>query len=253
MTGAHDPGRSAWHRAYALILVTLLLAACGGSRAPAIVTPISTSTPAPTATRSPDELAAAAALAAFVELAARDDLSFHLAQVTTASASGSSLGDVSYDLDVNGGNFAGTLNANGKTVRLVYVDGITWAKVSGGKWKKSAVMSPDDAADVANPWRYLGPLDKLEFVARKTGDPDHFEFRNAGDIPYQTTAMKQDGMHGTIDDLSVFLAPDGTPIGFRLHAIAAYTSGALAEQRVDSQTVIDISRFGEPITIKAPK
>jgi hypothetical protein len=253
MTGTHDPGRRARYRVPALILVTLLLAGCGGSRAPVDYAPIATSTPEPTATLSPDEVAAATAQAAFVNLAARDDLSFHLAQVATVSSFGSSLADVTYDLDVSGGNFAGTLKANGKTVRLVYVDGITWAKVSGGKWKKSAVMSPEDAADVANPWRYLGPLNKLEFVARGTGDPDRFEFRNAGDIPYQTTAMKEDGMHGTIDGLSVFLASDGTPIGFRLHATAAYTSGALAEKKVDSQTVIDISRFGEDITVKPPK
>lgn len=253
MTGAHDPGRPAWQRVLALALVTLLMAGCGGSRAPVVYAPLPTSSPEPTATLSPDEVAAATARAAFAELASRDDLSFHLAQVATVSASGSSLGDVTYDLDVSGGNFAGTLKANGKTVRLVYVDGITWAKVSGGKWKKSAVMSPEDAADVANPWRYLGPLDKLEFVDRPTTSPDRFEFRNAGSIPYQTAAMKQDGMHGTIDGLSVFLAADGTPIGFRLHSTAAYTSGALAEQKVDSQTVIDISRFGEAITVKPPK
>jgi hypothetical protein len=253
MTGTHDLGRPAWRHVQALVLVTLLLAGCGGSRAPVVYAPIPTSTPAPTATLSPDEVAAATALAAFADLAARDDLSFHLAQVATMSSSGSSLGDVTYDLDVSGGNFAGTLKANGKTVRLVYVDGITWAKVSGGKWKKSAVMSPEDAADVANPWRYLGPLDKLEFVARDAGNPDRFEFRNTGDIAYQTTAMKEDGMHGTIDGLSVFLASDGMPIGFRLHATAAYTSGALAEQKVDSQTVIDISRFGKTITVNPPK
>jgi len=256
MRRAHDAGHPVPTRMpalvlAALVLAALILAACGGAPPPAAIAP--TPSPSPTPTLNPDEVAAAAALAAFGELATRDDLSFHLAQVASASASGSTLMDVSYELDVSDGDFAGTARAGGTTIQLVYVDGITWAKSSGKPWKKSAAMTPDSVADILAPWKYLGPIEDLEFVARDPANPDRLEYRSTSDIPYQTADMERQGMQGTIDSLSLFLAPDGTPIEFRLHAIAAYTSGALAERKVDIQTAVDISRFGEPTTIKPPK
>jgi hypothetical protein len=209
--------------------------------------------PTATPTLSPDEAAAAAALASFGELAERDDLTYHLSQVATMRYNGEPAGDVADDVDVAGLDFAGTMSAAGKTVRVVFVDGVTWGRLGKGPWKKSAAMSSEDAADVVDIWRYLGPLDDLVFAGHNRSEPARLDFGNSRPVRYQTAAMKDQGMQGVIDKLVLSLAPDGTPVTLRFHATGSFTSGALAERKVDIESVIDISRFGEPITVKPPK
>ena len=72
-------------------------------------------------------------------------------------------------------------------------------------------------------------------------------------MAYQTAAMREQGMQGVIDDLTLTLASDGTPVGIRFHATGSFTSGALADRKVSIDSVIDVSRFGEAITITSPK
>jgi hypothetical protein len=235
----------------ALVLVLAVLASgCASATPPA---PQPTATAAPTSTLNPDEAAAAAALAAFGAITQRDDLTYHLAQTTALRVNGEWVGKVVNGLDVNGPDFAVTLTAAGKTMRVVYVDGVTWTKVGKQAWKKGVAPSAAAVTDVLDTWSYLGPLDGLAYAGRNRSDPANLDFTNSSQVPYQTTAMREEGMQGVIDELTLTLAPDGTPVALRFHAIGSYTSGALADRRVSMDSTIAITRFGEAIVVKPPK
>jgi hypothetical protein len=233
-----------------LLTVAVLVSGCARSAPPA---PGPTAVPTATPTLSPDEAAAAVALASFGALKERDDLAYHLSQQATMRFNGEPAGDVSDDIDVAGLDFAGTMAVAGETVRLVYVDGVTWAKVGKDAWKKGAAVSSEAAADVLDTWRYLGRIEDLVFAGRNHSDPARLDFENSRPVTYQTAAMKDQGMRAVIDKLTLTLATDGTPVTLRFHAIGSFVSGAMAERKVAIETVIDISRFGEAITVKPPK
>jgi hypothetical protein len=233
-----------------VMALAVVASGCAASTPPA---PQPTATPAPTPTLSPDEAAAAAALASFDALRDRDDLTYHPAQTTTQSVNGKSAGKAVHDLDVNGPDFAGTLSAAGKTMRVVHVDGVTWTKPGKRAWRKGGAPSAAAATDALDTWRYLGPRDGLAYAGRNHSDPANLDFTNSRQLAYQTTDMKEQGMQGVIDELTLTLAPDGTPVGLRFQAIGSYRSGALADRRVRMDSVIDISRFGETITVTPPK
>jgi hypothetical protein len=233
--------------------ILALAAIASGCAAPVPTAPQPSATPVATPSPGPDEVAAAAVLASFGRLMARDDLAYHLSQATTTRVSGRRAARSGSEIDVDGPSFAGTVSTTGNKVRVVQVDGVTWTKTGKRAWQKGSTPSSRAAEEVLDTWSSLVPLDGLAYAGRSSEDPSRLDFANTQPVDYQTTAMREQGMQGVIDELTLTLAPDGTPLGIRFHATGSFTSGALADRKAGIDTVIDITRFGEDITVTPPK
>jgi hypothetical protein len=231
--------------------LALGLAGCGGT---AVQTPVFFSLD-PTASPSltVDQLAAGDALTAFQALVADEALTFHVDVLATEKVNGRALPTTEQVLDVAGADFKGRLRMGGDTVRVVYREGTTWWKAGKSPWKKSARLSTKEAEDFTNVWRMLGDVSALEFKGRDPDRPDLFVFENARPITFQDHSFERAGAHGNVDSVTLTLQSDGTPVGYRAHMIATYISGAMADQKHDITTVVDVSGVGSDITVTAPK
>jgi hypothetical protein len=63
--------------------------------------------------------------------------------------------------------------------------------------------------------------------------------------------MKASGIVGSIPKMELFIADDGSPIRFTFTSEADATANGQA-QHVESDSTIDVTRFGDKIVIKAP-
>jgi hypothetical protein len=102
-------------------------------------------------------------------------------------------------------------------------------------------------------WRFLGPIDQLQYVGRVDGSPTRYRYRTTAPIPYHTAVMDQLGFPGTIDALALVLDANGTPVEVQFQASSRPTSGGMADMAFDMTSRLEFSRVGKPVTITAPK
>ena len=237
--------------ALAIALVPLVTG-CGSPRV--FITPAATPTPVPTAspTLDPDLDDAQAAKAAFKSLIAKPGLSFHLEQALNMVQQSGQSADATYVLDVSGKDLKAVIDAAGTTTDLVILDHATWARERGQKWQRGKRASDATIEDIVDVWRYLGPIDQLQYVGRGEGSPTRYRYRTTAVIPYHTAVMDQLGFPGTIDALELVLDADGTPVEYQFHASSRPTSGGMKDMAFDVTSRLEFSRVGKPITIKRP-
>jgi hypothetical protein len=254
----------------ALTVPIVVLVACGGtspSPAASVVAsatvPTASSTATATATAAPSSAApstaagqeptpeAAAALAAYFKAIAEPGQSFHLTQAADVSINGVSGGTFDYSLDVSGADFAAVIHATGVDVQIVALGDKMWTKQGTADWKAAA---PDDAIvqDIVSVFRYAGGPEDLVFVETSTvnGQTVH-RFQNAAPLPYQTASMRESGTIGSIPQITLSITDAGVPLGFAFSTTAETTVNG-TKQTIESASIIEITRFGEKIAIKAP-
>lgn len=253
-----------------LILALIVAAACGGgtpsaspsasataasvapSSAAPSATPTASSTAAPSVAVIETPAEAAAALAAYIEAVADPDRSFHLVQTASIILDGNRLGDAHYLLDVSKGDISADLEVLGQSVGIVAVADQMWIQQGTGDWTE---VTRDDSvlADVLDIFRYTGDPTALAFVETTAeGGTTLHTFRNAAPLPYQTSAMKDLGVTGSIPTLTLVIGDDGTPKVIRFSSSAEMPVGGAANQRVESDSTIAFTKFGEVIEIKSP-
>ena len=235
------------------VVVGLLVAGCASPKV--FITPVVTPTPPPTPTPTIDPYAdeAQAAKSAFATLIAKPGLSFHLEQALNIVQKSGQSADYTYVLDVSGKDVKAVIDAADTTIDLVILDHATWARERGQKWQRGKRANDATIKGIVDVWRYVGPIDQLEYVGRVDGTPERYRYRTTALIPYHTAVMDQLGFPGTIDGLELVLDGDGTPVEFQFHAASRPTSGGMADMAFDMTSKLEFSRVGKPVTITAPK
>jgi pyruvate/2-oxoglutarate dehydrogenase complex dihydrolipoamide acyltransferase (E2) component len=218
------------------------------SRAPATAAPTSapTTTAAVSRTPDPDQLAAAGALEAFGALTRSEDLSYHLAQTGTFEATAGSAA-FEYAIDVAGDDFSAVMTVGSQTSSLRAIGDTLYVQGEDGTWTETP-LDAGVAADITNPWQYLGSLDELTFVSRAPQQVDAFQFANGGPIDYQTNPMRESGIVGAITTLTFVVMPDGTPVEILFDAEAPDGQGGT----VAISSIVRFSDVGTPVVVEAP-
>jgi hypothetical protein len=258
-----------------LLIPAVLLAACGSgtttaspsASAAAVASPLATPvasavpsasssaapvTPAPSyLPGKPATPAASAALTAYFKAVADPAKSFHMVQSADVSVNGASAGKLDYTLDVNGIDFKAVASGLGVDLQLVALGDSMWVKQGTADWQKN----PRDngiITDITGVFEYVTSADDLVFLdtATQAGAKVH-HFSIDAPLPYQTASMKTSGIVGSIPKMELFIADDGAPIRFTFTSEADATANGQA-QHVESVSTVDVTKFGDKITIKAP-
>jgi hypothetical protein len=207
-------------------------------------------TAAPTPDRGP-------LVASFVELTKRPDLTYHW-HLDSSIQAGFSAMDITADMDVAGKDQAGTITfAQGKqkiVAEMVVKKGVVYTREAGGRWRKGDI--PADEA----------PVDPLTSVAagatflyagseRREGSRVVHQLRSKNWVlnDVQKIAASQ-GMSVKVAStrFDVFVSEKGVPEEGRFTArMSMVVDGQKINVTVSGSYTF--SRFGEPITIKAPK
>lgn len=187
-----------------------------------------------------------AVMRAYTAQVAKPDRSFHLVQTGTFSA-GSQTSDLHYELDAAGGDMAAVLRVAGQTVEIRVVGGTGFAH-SGSGWQ-TLPGGTDIARDVLDIFRYVGDPANLRFVERvQESGVALFHFRAINPVPYQTSEMRTLGLTGSIPELDFFVRQDGVPVRITFRSTAKQ-----GNTTVEARSTVEFSRWGEPITITAPR
>lgn len=235
------------------VVLGLLLVGCGSPKY--FITPVVTPTPVPTPspTLDPNRDAAQAAKKAFASLIAKPGLSFHVEQALTLAQKTGQVADATYVLDVSGKDVKAVITVGSSTTDLVILNHATWARQRGQGWQRGKYANDPTIEGITDVWRYLGPIDQLEYVGKVDGSPKRYRYRSTAPIPYRTAVMDRLGLPGSIDSLELVLEADGTPVEYQFHGSSRPTSGGLADLAFEMTSKLEFSRFGEPVTIKRPK
>ncbi len=120
----------------------------------------------------------------------------------------------------------------------VYDSG-TWHKVKRSKMKAELADMVDSVQIIKDPndLRYMGP----ERVGKK--DLEHFRVNRT--LTYEGGF----GVKGKYDTFDVWVMTDGTPVKFE----ATFSAEDAKIGKVNGKMVVDFTKFGGPIKVKAPK
>jgi hypothetical protein len=186
------------------------------------------------------------ALRAYTAELAKPGRSFHLVQTGTISAGGQTR-DLYYELDASGGDMAAVMTVAGQTVEVRVVGGTAFAHAGSG-WQ-TVPGGMDVARDILDVFRYVGDTANLRFVERvQESGTAVFHFRAINPVPYQTSEMRALGLTGSIPELDFFVRQDGVPVRVIFRSTAQQGNAT-----VEARSTIEFSRWGEPITITAPR
>jgi hypothetical protein len=230
------------HARTAASLAVAVLALAGCSTAAPTLAPV---TPAPTI----DTANAAASLTRFNTLVRSQTTSMHLEQTTSVVAAAASqsvsLGS-NYRMDVSGVDFAATIFAGNQTVEFRSIAGIGYVKAGTQPWVQ-APLDPVLLSDIVNPWQYVSALDTLQAQSYTFNPREAYIFGITRPLPYQTEAMRTQGMTGQITSLRFMVRTDGVPVELTYNAEATGPTGS-----VKLATTLRASRVGEPVKIDLP-
>lgn len=207
-------------------------------------------TAAPTPDRGP-------LIASFVELAKRPDHTFHW-HLDSSIQAGFSAMDITADMDVAGKDQAGTITfAVGKekvVAEMVVKNGVVYTREAGGRWRKGEI--PADEAPV-DPLTSVAGGATFQYAGSERRDGSrvvhHLRSKDWELNDVQRIASSQ-GMKVRVAStrFDVFVSDEGVPEEGRFTARMSMTvSGQRINVTVSGSYTF--SRFGEPITIKAPK
>lgn len=213
---------------------------------PAPATPEPTPTPAPTRTADPDQVAAADALEAFGALTQDKALTYRMEQTGSFTASGETA-SFEYAIDVAGSDFSALLTVAGETAELRGIGATLYEKGTDGEWSSSP-LDAALAADIVDPWQYLGSLDALTFLSRAPQRMEAFQFTNSGPVVYQTSQMRTTGVKGDITMLNFIVLPDGVPVELMFAAETPDGAGG----KVTITSIVAFSKVGEVLTVEKP-
>jgi hypothetical protein len=202
-------------------------------------------TPAPTI----DAARAAAALEKFKELRTSPTLTMHLEQTTSYSGALASQGFYvaeNYRMDVSGQNFAATIFSANSTIEFRNFGGIAYLKIGNGPWG-AGELDPAIAGEIANPWKSLGPLEKLVPFTRTVNPREAFIFGITEKFEYQSEYMKAQGIVGHITAVRFTVRFDGIPIEALVNGEAT-VNGA----KVTWATTLKATRVGDQDILVEP-
>lgn len=207
-----------------------------------------------TAAPTPDRTAL---IASFIEFTKRPGLTFHVRLDSSIQAGFSGM-DITSDLDVAGKDQAGTMTFKlGKekvVTEIVVKDGVVYAREGGGRWSKGEI--PADQAP-ADPLASVARGATFQYVGseRREGSRVVHQLRSKDWVlnDVQRIAGNQ-GMRVRVANtrFDVFVSEEGVPEEGRF---TARLSMEVSGQKINVTLTgsYTFSRFGEPITIKAPK
>lgn len=239
-------------------LIVAVLAACGGSQAPAAPSaapsdpPRASSSASPSAAVSPsgdpDAGAALDAFKAFVQT----QQSFHV-QGDLRLRVGAQTVHMDIQNDIGDGdehaNLSITTGGAGIRMEIILLDGTAYAKIARREWEEI----PIDVAST-NPLAALA-IDGLEPAGRANvaGQLTHV-FRTDDPGVIQTSAIAGP----TVTELSletasfeVYVTDDGVPL-IAIMKLGGSGTFEGATESVEAEVRYDFSRFGEPVVIEAP-
>ena len=187
-----------------------------------------------------------AVLRAYAAQVAQTGRSFHLGQTGTFSAGGQT-SDLNYELDASGGDMAAVMRVAGETVEVRVVGATAYAN-SGNGWQ-TMPGGIDIARDVLDIFRYVGDPANLRFVERvQEAGAAVFHFRAINPVSYQTAEMRRLGLSGSIPELDFFVRQDGVPVRITFRSTAKQSNTT-----IEARSTVEFSRWGEPITVTAPR
>lgn len=205
------------------------------------------STAAPTIDRAP-------LIASFLELTQRRDLTFHLSFESTIQAGMSAIA-FDTEMDVAGDDQSTTMTvAVGKqkvVMEMVVKKGIAYLRESGGRWTRV----PADEAPV-DPLASIAQGATLEYAGSERRDGSRIVHRLVSkdwQLNDVTAAARAQGMRFEVERtrFEVFVSDEGVPEEARFSAqVSLIYQG---EDYPVSMRGTYTFRFGEPISIKAPK
>lgn len=224
--------------------------------------PTQTATPAPTPTAVPTTSpttgapitpAAQKALDAYAKAVAAKDASFHIDQRASVTLDGTPALAATYALDVSGRDIAAVLDAGGVSLEIVALGDKAWLKQGAGDWQTGDAEGLDSIlTEVIDVFRYGGDPADLVFMesGSQAGRTTH-RFRAAGPLPYQTGAMKDAGTVGSVTSYELVIDDTGVPLTIEMTTTADALMGGQT-RRAETQSSVEISRFGDKIKITAP-
>ena len=162
------------------------------------------------------------------------------------------LGGIGYELDVAGRDISGELTYSDRRILMVVVGDRAWAKHGDAEWAPGA-RDDETIDEILDVFRYVGDPHALVYIGSRSAGGEAVEaFRNDGPIPYQTAAMKDLGLTGMTPTLQLWLFPDGTPRVIRVRTKADARDANGVVQHITTNSIIEITNWGEPIEIKPP-
>ena len=156
-------------------------------------------------------------------------------------------------LDVSGKDVKAVITVGSSTTDLVIVDHATWARQRGQAWQRGKHANDPTIEGITDVWRYLGPIDQLEYVGRVDGSPTRYRFRSTAPIPYRTAVMDQLGLPGARSTPSSSCSTPRDAGGVPVPRSSRPTSGGMKDMAFEITSRLEFSQVGEPITIKRPK
>jgi predicted small lipoprotein YifL len=264
-------------RAMAAAVAVVALAACGASNpspAPsatplaAIASPTASTTPGPSASASaslapptpaptplpavPMTASARAALAKYVALSTAPARSFHASLNGTTTIDGADAGIYTDDLEVAGKDVSSTATVLGNTIRLVAIGDRMWVKSGEGDWV-AAPRNDQAVSDILDVFGYVGDPKALVYIGSTVEGGHRVEhFRSGAPIPYQTGSMRAAGIFGSITDLGLTIEADGTPVRITYRSAGDIPNASGVVQHVESSNLMQLSQWGDAITISPP-
>ena len=186
------------------------------------------------------------AMGAYTAQVGKPNRSFHLLQTGTFSVGGQS-SDLYYELDASGPDMSAVLRVAGRTVEMRLVGGAFFAHTGSG-WQ-TIPGGMDVARDILDIFRYVGDPANLRFIERTNeSGAAVFHFRAINPVPYQTSEMRSLGLTGSIPELDFFVRADGVPIRLVFRSTAKQ-----GNTTIEARSTVEFSRWGEAITITAPR
>ena len=224
------------------IVLALLVTGCGSPKY--FITPVATPTPVPTPspTIDPYRDAALAARKAFASLIAKPGLSFHVEQALTLAQKTGQVADASYVLDVSGKDVKAVITVGSSDDRPRDRRPRHVGPAARPAWQRGKYADDQHDRGDHRLWRYLGPIDQLEYVGRVDGSPTRYRFRSTAPIPYRTAVMDRLGLPGSIDALELVLEADGTPVEYQFHGSSRPTSGGMADMAFEMTSRLEFSQ-----------
>jgi hypothetical protein len=205
-----------------------------------------------TAAPTPDRKAL---IASFIELTKQPGLTFHLSFDSTIQASASAV-DFDAEMDIAGADQATTMtlvSGDEKVVmELVIKKGVAYGRLAGGRWNK---VSADDAPK--DPLASIARGVTLEYAGNERRDGDRLVHRLRSKDWLLNDIENLPGLQGASLEVvstrfDVLVSDEGVPEEAQFSARLAmdYEGRRIL---VTMKGTYTFSRFGEPITIKAPK
>lgn len=207
-----------------------------------------------TAAPTPDRKAL---IASFLEFTRTPGLSFHVRLDSSIQAGFSGL-DITSDMDVAGKDQAATMTfVVGKekvVAEMVLKDGVVYAREGGGRWTKGSIPAGEVPAD---PLASVAAGATFQYVGseRRGGSREVHHLRSKDWVLNDVSRIAAaQGMKVRVAStrFDVYVSDEGVPEEGRFDARLSMT---VSGQRINvtMSGTYTFSRFGEPITIKAPK